>query len=95
MKRPKWFVNDRNLTAGDVVLFMKSDKEFDQQYQYGIVVKVIPSKDGRIRTAEVQYQNFGEVAKRTTTRGVRELIVIHPVDEIGLNAELYQLNEKS
>ena len=94
MKRPKWFVNDRNLTAGDVVLFMKSDKEFDQQYQYGIVVKVIPSKDGRIRTAEVQYQNFGEVAKRTTTRGVRELIVIHPVDEIGLNAELYQLNEK-
>ena len=95
MKRPKWFVNDRNLTVGDVVLFLKSDKEFDQQYQYGIVSKVTPSKDGRIRTVEVQYQNFGEDTKRNTTRGVRELIVIHPVDEIGLSAELFQLNEST
>ena len=32
------------MTVGDVVLFPESDKEFDLQYQYGIVGKVIPSK---------------------------------------------------
>ena len=28
--RPKWFENDRNLSEGDIVLFLKSEKEFPE-----------------------------------------------------------------
>ena len=56
---------------------------------------VTHSKDGRIRKVEVEYQNHSEDFKRTTTRGVRDLIVIHPVDELGLSKELYDLANSS
>ena len=49
------------------------------------------SKDGLIRKVDVEYQNPNENSKRVTTRGVRELIVIHPFDELGLSKELYDL----
>ena len=93
MLQPKWFESDRNISIGDIVLFLKSEKEFDHDYHYGIVVSLKPSKDGRIRTVEIEYQNAAEKVKRITTRGVRELVVIHPVDEIGLSSELYALKQ--
>ena len=34
---PKWFKSDRDPKVGDVVLFLKSDREFDKQYQYGLI----------------------------------------------------------
>ena len=71
-----------------MVLFTKSDKEFEKTYQYGLVLTTFESKDGLIRVVEVQYQNYNENIKRTTKRGVRELIVIHPIDELGIQAEL-------
>ena len=89
--QPKWFLSDRSVAIGDVVLILKSDKVFDLQYQYGLVVKTFESKDGIIRSVEVEYQNPGENVKRRTTRGVRELVVIHPVDELSLSEELYNL----
>ena len=30
-----WFKSDVDVCVGDVVLFLKSEQEFDQQYQYG------------------------------------------------------------
>ena len=87
--RPKWFVTDRNV--GDVVLFLKSEQEFDRHYQYGIVKVTYESKDGIVRVVEVEYQNSSESVKRTTKRGVRDLVVIHEADEIGISAELDQL----
>ena len=39
--------------VGDVVLFLKSDKEFDKQYQYGIVKDKTIDKDGKIRKLTV------------------------------------------
>ena len=89
--RPKWFENDRNLSEGDIVLFLKSEKEFQNIYQYGIVKSVDVGNDGLIRTALIEFQNHSENVKRTTTRGVREVVVIHPVDEIGMNKELTNL----
>ena len=71
-----------------MVLFSKSDKEFENVYQYGIVVTTFEGKDGLIRVVEVQYHNFNERVKRNTKRCVRELIVVHPVDELGIQAEL-------
>ena len=89
--RPKWHQNDRSISKGDIVLFLKSEQEFDQQYQYGIVTSVSLGKDGHIRTAEIEYQNHSEGVKRRTERGVRDLVVIHLIDELGLNRELYEL----
>lgn len=88
--RPKWFKNDLHVSVGDIVLLSKSDKVFENLYQYGIIKKVYPGKDGRIRAVDVEYQNSGENVKRTTKRGVRELVMIHPVDELGI---FYELNE--
>ena len=91
VEKPKWFVTDRHTCVGDIVLFLKSDKEFDQQYQYGMVVSISASRDGKIRTVTVQYQNHGENVKRSTTRSVRDLVVIHPVEELGIMKELDDL----
>ena len=89
--QPKWFRTDRNISVGDVVLFSKSDKEFENVYQYGMVKSTRISKDGLVRSIEVEYQNSNENCKRVTTRGVRELVVVHPFDELGLSKELYDL----
>ena len=91
MESPKWFKNDRNLAEGDVVLFSKSDKEFENLYQYGIVTSVFFSKDGRIRKVEIEYVNPSETVRRKTIRGTRDVIVVHPIEELGLSKELNDL----
>ena len=70
---------------------LKSEKEFEQLYQYGMVSDLKVSRDHKIRQVEIEYQNFNEGTKRRTTRGVREIVVIHPVDELGLVRELNRL----
>ena len=92
VSQPKWFNSDRDSEIGDVVLFLKSDKEFDLQYQYGIIVETKVSRDGKIRQVEVEYRNHNENIKRRTNRGVREIVVIHPVDELGIMRELNALS---
>ena len=92
--RPKWFKNDQHVSVGDIVLLTKSDKAFENMYQYGIIKTVYPGKDGRIRAVEVEYQNAEENVKRITKRGVKELIMIHPVDELGIFNELDDLANK-
>ena len=89
----KWFKTDDQLKVGDVVLFLKSDKVFDTQYQYGLVKHVYGSRDGVIRKAEVEYQNHNEKTKRTTVRGVRELVVIQRFEETSIDEMLF--NAKS
>ena len=91
VERPKWFKNERNVSVGDVVLFLKSEQEFNKQYQYGIVSTVVASRDGLIRVVEVEYQNCTEKVKRYTRRGVRDIIVIHPIEEVGIFRELNEL----
>ena len=39
----------------------------------------------------IEYQNNNENVKRSTTRGVREIVVIHPADELGIVRELNNL----
>ena len=61
MSQPKWFNSHRHSKIGDVVLFQKSDKEFNKQYQYGIITDVKVSRDGRIREVKIQYKNHNEM----------------------------------
>ena len=91
MHHPKWFKSDVDPKVGDVVIFLKSDKEFEQIYQYGIIVGRKISRDGKIRELEIEYQNHIENVKRRVPRGTREVVVIHPVGELGLLRDLNAL----
>ena len=89
MPRPKWFVNERDVMRGDVVIFNKDDsKMIAGEYKYGMVESVTMSKDGRIRAAKIRYRNAHENIDRFTNRAVRTLVLIHRVDEIDLMEEL-------
>ena len=48
-------------------------------------------RDGHIHVVEVEYQNHNEGVKRYTTRVVRDLVIIQPLDEPGINAELAEI----
>ena len=82
IERPKWFANDTGISVGDVVLFLKSDKELSAEYQYGIVRAVHISRDNLVRTIEVEYQNSTEEVKHVTVQSAREIVVIHRIDEL-------------
>ena len=88
MERPKWHKTDREMQVGDVVLFLKSEREFDEQYQYGIVSATHKGQDGHVRKVDVDYKNATENVRRTTCRGVRELVSIFPIDELDIYERL-------
>ena len=95
MHQPKWFVQDRDITVNDVVLFLKNDSAISTTYQYGIVKETHLGRDGRIRKVKIHYRNANEQSFRETTRAVRELIVIHQADENDLVDELNDIYEKT
>jgi len=95
MNQPKWFVQDRDITVDDIVLFVKNDSAVMSTYQYGIIKETHHGNDNRIRKATVLYKNANEQSFRETTRAVRELIVIHQADENDLVDELNDLFEKT
>ena len=90
--KPKWFHSDKDVSEGDIVLLLKSEKEFEEVYQYGIVISVSAGKDERVRRVDIEYQNHNEKTKRSTKRGVRDIVVIHPIDELGISKELHELS---
>ena len=70
---------------------MKKDKEYAGNYQYGIVKELEVSKDGKTRKVIVEYVNSNEDVRRQTRRSVREIVVIHPIDELGIVRELGEI----
>ena len=86
--QPKWFRTDYDLKKGDLILFLKEEGSLVGSYQYGMIDEVEVGKDGKIRTVIVKYHNSNENHPRTTRRAVRELVMIHPVDELGIMEEL-------
>ena len=91
MEQPKWFNSDTDLKVGDVVLFLRKEREFAGNYQYGLVKSVEVGRDQKIRSVILEYQNHSESIKRETRRAVREIVVIHPVDELGIIRELGEI----
>ena len=81
MPQGKWFNHNRDLRVGDIVLFTKTDSCISKNYTYGMVNDVKIGDDGHVRKVTLQYQNDNESVKRETCRSVRNLILIHPVDD--------------
>ena len=88
MHQPKWFRTEYDLKEGDVDLFLKQDSLLTKTYQYGIVVSVQQSSDGVISKVKVKYRNANENVDRETFRSVRQLVMVHPVDEIDIIQEI-------
>ena len=86
--QPKWFKTDYDLQKGDLVLFLKEEGSLVGSYQFGLVEDVEIGKDNKIRTVNVKYHNHNENISRTTRRAVRELVMIHAVDELNIMEEL-------
>ena len=95
MSQPKWFKMDRHLKEGDIVLFQKHDSQLSSTYQYGMVKATEMSKDGIIRKARIKYRNHQEDIDRETFRSVRELIMIHPIDELDITQELAEMKSNA
>ena len=94
--RPKCFKYHRYVTLGDIAPLLTIDSPIHSTYQYGIIRELFPGRDSKIRKVKVAYKNHNENVFRETSRAVRELIVIHQVDEVdlvdGLN-EMFELSK--
>ena len=91
IERPKWHKGDSEMNIGDIVLFLKNEKEYDQQYQYGKICAVHKGGDARIRRVDVLYRNPKEGTNRVTQRGVRDLVLVFPIDELDIYERLDKL----
>ena len=92
MERSKWHKTNREMKVGDIVLFLKSDKEFDEQYQYGIISKTLPDPvDGHVRKVDVTYKNHSEGTRRVTSRDAKDLVIVYPIDELDIYEQLDQM----
>ena len=91
VERPKWHSSDPKVHVGDVILFLKSEQEYDLQYQYGIISSVFEGQNGQIRREEINYKNHNENIQRKTHRGVRDIIMIYPIEELDIYHELSEM----
>ena len=91
MVQPKWYLDDRDVKVGDVIIFLKHESTLSNTYQYGMVKEIFTGTDGKIRKVNVKYRNYNENVDRVTTRSVRNLVLIHPVDELNLIQELGEI----
>ena len=90
MDQNKWFNGDNNLQVGDIVLFTKTGAAVCSTYQYGMITKVEPTKDGIVRKVQVKYTNSNESSSRETYRSVRNLILVQSIDEMDFMEELLE-----
>ena len=72
---------------------MKQDKNLCSIYQYGNIHSLKISEDGKIRRAVIKYRNHNESTDWYTNRAVREIVMIHPIDELDIITELCDLHK--
>ena len=92
--KPKWSSGDEKVAVGDVVLFPKREgptgKQIDHEWRIGLV-KEIDVNDSTYR-ANIEYLNATNTKLRhTTTRSVRQLVIIHRVEELEPSTHEYQM----
>ena len=88
MDQPQWFQSSRDVKIGDVLIFIKKDGSLVNTYQYGMIHQLERNKDDLIRKVAVKYRNHNGSVDGFTTRAVRELVLIHPIDKLHLMEEL-------
>ncbi len=90
---PKWRRSSGSVEVGDLVIFLKTDKEKalgGPVWRLGRVVSVEVSADNVIRVVNIEYKNQNESVFRQTRRSARKVAVVHHEGELEL---VDQLNE--
>jgi hypothetical protein len=81
----KWSKGNPDIAPGMIVIMKKGGKDAalgKTPYRIGRVVQTYKSKDGIIRSADIEYKNAGENKFRTTTRSVRTLAPLRLEEEM-------------
>ena len=82
MEHPKWFRIDQDVKICDVVMSIKNDGLRVNTCQYRMGNGIELSRDGLILKVIITYKNSNKNIDGFTTRAVRKLVLIHPVDKI-------------
>ena len=92
---PKWFKHDRDLCAGDIVFFRKTEGPLGGGWSLGEIDTVVKSRDNLVRRATIRYVNPGEVGEdgkysvaRLTDRAVRSLVRLFNVEDTTWREEM-------
>lgn len=73
--RNKWQTSKPNLKVGDLIL-LKDKEVCRNEWPMGLITKVMPSDDNKVRTVEVKVTKGGST--RTFTRPITELVLLLP-----------------
>ena len=90
---PKWKESTGVVNEGDVVIFLKTDKEISlggPVWRIGRIREVEKSKDGVSRTVCIEYRNNSESTFRSTRRSIRKIAILHSENSIELVDQLNQ-----
>jgi hypothetical protein len=79
----KWHKQGKNLQAGDVVLILDRNT-LRGEYRLGLVKKVFPGSDGRVRKVLLSYKNFKVGEKVSKYSGVKDTLVTRSVQRLAL-----------
>ena len=79
-KRSKWQREEREMRVGDVVLLSEPNAPRND-WRRGVVVEVIVSKDGYIRTVKLKVGNTASGSESILTRPVHKLVLLLPSAE--------------
>ena len=93
----KWTETRGEIKVGDVVIFLKTDKEQslgDPVWKMGKVKELEISTDGLARTAILEYKNATETVFRTTRRSVRKIAILHREGNLELVQELNEASRR-
>ena len=88
MEHPKWFRIDQDVKICDVVMSIKNDDLRVNTCEYRMDNGIELSRDGLILKVIITYKNSNKNIDGFTTRAVRKLVLIHPVDKIKIMEEL-------
>lgn len=72
-KRRKWEKEKCNLKEGDIIL-LKSDQLQRNDWPMGIILKTLPSEDGRVRKVQIKTTKDG--SSKTFLRPVSEVVLL-------------------
>ena len=87
----KWLKTNIDVKVGDIVVFLKSDKEKnlgETVWKLGRITQVGDGGENSRRMVTIQYKNAGESVFRQTNRHVRTVAVLHQEGDLELIQEL-------
>ena len=91
MHQPKWFNNECDVKKSDVVLFLKQEGPLKIMYSSGIIQKIEKGKNEKIRKVIITFRNYNESVNWETRRGVKHIVMIHPVEETNITMKLGEI----